>query len=88
MNVGFLFISCLFAVMQVYIYFSIGIILYYRKIYDSKNIRKLSSIIYNVFLPIYSLMEINKISSLYELSLFWVLDLSCIICILTGILIY
>ena len=84
MNIVYLLLSCLFAVFQVYTYFSVGVYLYYRKIYDMKSIRIVSSIIYNIFLPIYSLMEINKVSSIESLKKYWVLDVSCIVCIVTG----
>jgi len=87
MEIGAIFLYCFFAVLQIYIYLGVGVIAFFKKIFNTKSLRYLSQMIINFFLPIQSIIEISRMATMENISELWILILSVIIAILLGYLI-
>ena len=48
------------------------------------HMKKFSTIIYYIFIPVYAFMEISNVSSIENISVYWLLALSTACCILSG----
>jgi len=69
------------AVLQIYIYFSVGIIAYLKKITSSKII---SELIFNFFLPVYCIVELARMATWNNIEIMWILMVSVFIAMILG----
>jgi hypothetical protein len=69
------------AVLQIYIYFSVGIIAYLKKITSSKII---SELIFNFFLPVYCIVELARMATWKNIEIMWILMVSVFIAMMLG----
>lgn len=87
MDVLWIFLYCLFSILQTYIMMSTGIMSYFRKIYTSTSLKSISEILVNFFLPIYAMIQIASISTYQTIGLMWILVVAVFISIGIGFLI-
>ena len=86
MNTLYLLLYCFLAIAQIYFYMFVGIVAYYRKIFTMESLKKFTSIIYYVLIPIYSFMEISKVTTMESIKTYWLLIFSTSLCIFVGYL--
>ena len=84
-NYGLTLLYCFFAVLQVYILKSAGVKAYLRKIISDSGTGFISGVIYNFFIPVYSIIEVSRMASIENSRLYWILALITIINILLRI---
>ena len=87
MDTFYLLFYCFVAIAQIYFYMFVGIVAYYRKIFTMESLKKFTSIIYYVLMPIYSFMELSKVTTMETIKTYWLLIFSTSSCILVGYLI-
>lgn len=81
MDVPISLLYIFYAVLQIYIYFSVGMIAYIKKITSSKMI---SEIIFNYFLPIYSIVELARMATWKNIEIMWILVITVLVAIFIG----
>lgn len=80
------FLYSLFTILQIYIYISVGIYSFLRKIYSSRSLVSLSLTIMNFLLPIQGVIEIARMASIENIVQLWILVVSIIASIGIGYL--
>jgi hypothetical protein len=83
-NIGWTFLVCFFAILQVKIYLTVGVIAFIRKIYSANALRNLNQMIMNYFLPIYAIIEIARMTTKENVSLIWILIIGVVLSIVIG----
>jgi hypothetical protein len=83
-DIGWTFLVCFFAAIQVKIYLCIGVVTFIKKIYSSKALRNLSELIMNYFLPIYAIIEIARMTTKENITLIWILIIGILLSITVG----
>ena len=84
MSTSYLFLYCFFSVLQIYLYFGIGVMTYTRKLYTMETVKKFTAMLYYCFIPIYAFMEISDVISIQTVKVYWILILSTALCIFLG----
>jgi hypothetical protein len=85
MEVGWIFLNCLMTVLQMYIYLSIGILAYYKKIFTKQTSALLSKIVAFFIYPFYNMLELARIATPANMQIFWILLLSTVVSISIGL---
>lgn len=81
-DIGNTLLYSFFAVLQVYVYKSQGAKAYARKIISSAGSSMISGIVYNFFIPIYSVIEVSRMASMDNVKLYWILAITTLITLL------
>jgi predicted permease len=87
MNIGIIFLHCIMSLVQIYIFLLIGIWAYYKKLIKKERSVFISRIIAYYCFPIYNIVEIAKVSTIANMKIFWMLMVSTIASLWTGMLI-
>ena len=85
-NVGFTFLYCVLACIQMYILMGIGYIAYYRRILNSKNSAFISNLLVNFLIPIYIIIKLSQVVDITLLNTYWVLIINFIVELIVGYL--
>jgi predicted permease len=73
-----------FALLNIKIYLSIGIISYFKKVYSQKSLINLSQLLVNAFLPIYGIIEVARMATPENMEIFWIMIISVILSMVIG----
>lgn len=84
MDVPFILMYSFFALLNVKIFLSVGVICYFRKVYSQKSLKNLSELIVNAFLPIFGIIEVARMANPANMQVFWIMILSVIFSMLVG----
>ena len=87
MDVSLTLLYVFLAVIQIYIYFLIGLITAFKNIWSPKTIKTLSELIIFYFLPIYATLELSRMATWENVEIMWILIVSVFIAIISGFLI-
>jgi len=72
-DVGNTLLYVFFGVLQVYILKAQGAKAYLRNIISTSGASMISNIVYNFFIPIYSIVEVSRMASMDNVKLYWIL---------------
>jgi len=84
MDVPLILMYSFFALLNIKIYLSTGIISYFKKVYSEKSLRNLSQLLVNVFLPIYGIIEVARMATPANMEIFWIMIISVILSMVIG----
>jgi len=84
MDVPLILMYSFFALLNIKIFLSVGIISYFKKAYSEKSLKNLSQLLVNCFLPIYGVIEVARMATPSNLQIFWILILSVILSMIIG----
>lgn len=84
MDFGMIFMYSVFAVLQIYILMTVGVVSFYKKIYNGKSITAISEILMKFFLPVLGMIEIGKMTNLVNIDVAWLLVVNMFICFIIG----
>lgn len=79
MNIELIFLYCFFAITQIFIFISQGVLAGKKHIFSEKTLEYLSNILINLFFPIYGIKEISQMASPNNLASFWLMAISVIL---------
>ena len=85
-KVGFTFLYCVLACIQMYILMAVGMIAYYRKILDTKKSSVISTLIVLYLLPIYIIIKLAQGVDIELLNTYWVLIINFLVELIVGYL--
>lgn len=86
-DVGNTLLYTFFGVLQVYIYFSQGMIIYYKGCMRPQGLKTISALIFNFFIPVYSIVEISRVSTFENLNEYWILAILTFVALCVRIII-
>jgi predicted permease len=72
------------AMLQIIILYSVGIITGLKKVWNPKSIKAISELLYNYFIPLYSIYELAKMASWPNVEIMWILIISVVFAIFLG----
>ena len=81
---GSTFLYIFFAILQLYIFISVGLISGLKNLYTNKAIKTVSQLLLNFIFPIYALLEISRMASWSNILIMWHLILSAVVSVLGG----
>lgn len=84
MNIPLTLLYAFLAVLQICIYFSVGIIAMTKKLMTPKSIKTVSELVYTVFLPLYAIIELSEMATWNNVEVMWILIIATLISILLG----
>ncbi len=84
MDVPLILMYSFFALVNIKIFLSTGIISYFRKVYSERSLRNLSQLLVNCFLPVYGVLEVARMATPSNMEIFWILIISVILSMLVG----
>lgn len=84
MEVGFTFLYCVLACIQMYILMAVGMIAFYRGILNTKKSSVISTIIVRYLLPIYIILKLSQVVDIELLDTYWVLIVNFVVEIIVG----
>lgn len=76
MDIGFIFLYSVFTILQIFFLFSVGMVSFVRKIYTNDSLKKLSMLLMNLFFPVQGMLEIARMASADNISVFWIMVVS------------
>lgn len=86
-DVGNTLLYIFYSVLQIYILLSPGFLSYFKKLLTPVAYKMISNILFNFIIPIYSMMEISRVSSIEKLSKYWMLAILTLMCLLLRLFI-
>lgn len=81
-DVGNTLLFVFLGVLQIYILLLPGVKGYFRKFINNGGNNLINGLLYNVYIPVYSILEVSRMASLANVKLYWFLAISVTICIL------
>ncbi len=86
-NIGLTLLYTFFAMIQLVIYYGVGIIGSYKQIFPPKAYKAISELLVNFFLPIYSSYQLASMATWANVEIMWILIISTTVAIFSGYLI-
>jgi len=86
MDVPLILMYSFFALLNIKIFLSAGIISYFKKAYSKRSLKNISQLLVNCFLPIYGVIEVARMATPSNIEIFWILILSLILSMVIGYL--
>lgn len=83
-DVGFTFLYCVLACIQMYILMGIGFVAKYKGILNSKNSSTISSLLFVILIPFYVIVTLSQTVSLELLNTYWILIVNFLVELIVG----
>lgn len=87
LDYGKTLLSSFLGVLQIYIFLLGGIKSYFKKITTNSLIMLINGLLYNFYIPVYSILEIGRMATILNIKSYYILAVSTFICILLRIII-
>ena len=80
-NIPLVLLFVFFGVVQIYIFLLPGVKGYYKNFLNSSGMTLINGLLYNVYIPAYSILEVSRMASITNVKSYWFLAISVTICI-------